>query len=227
MPWDDRTHLSPRPVRPREPGLDRVDRQELSRPFRPHSVCRLFPQGIGLRPQPWALFCRPVGPEGPPGGISQGGILGQQFTPPTPLSLLPFPPDRADVRAAGTNKRTARTDRRTTRMYKRRTGMYVQPNDPHARTDGSYEQPEGSYIRTDDLYVQTNGSSARTSGSHEQRDDPHERTDSPHARTNRPYEQTERSSHETSPARTWTRRWEGSRSSRSVPSNRPASHARA
>jgi hypothetical protein len=26
-------------------------------------VCCRFPQGIGLRPQPWALLCRPVGPE--------------------------------------------------------------------------------------------------------------------------------------------------------------------
>ena len=40
-------------------------RFRFSRPFRPR-VCRvLLTQGIGLRPQPWAPFSRPVGPAGP------------------------------------------------------------------------------------------------------------------------------------------------------------------
>src|SRR3954454_8494789 len=37
----------------------------VSRPFRPHRVVNLATQGIGLRPQPWAPFSRPVGPDGP------------------------------------------------------------------------------------------------------------------------------------------------------------------
>jgi hypothetical protein len=34
-----------------------------SRPFRPQDCGDLLTQGIGLRPQPWAGLCRPVGPE--------------------------------------------------------------------------------------------------------------------------------------------------------------------
>jgi len=37
----------------------------VSRPSRPHRVVNLSTQGIGLRPQPWAPFSRPVGPDGP------------------------------------------------------------------------------------------------------------------------------------------------------------------
>jgi len=37
----------------------------VSRPFRPHFVYQFSTQGIGLRPQPWAPFSRPVGPDGP------------------------------------------------------------------------------------------------------------------------------------------------------------------
>ena len=41
-------------------------RRNLSRPYRPRWFDRLSTtQGIGLRPQPWALFSRPVGPESP------------------------------------------------------------------------------------------------------------------------------------------------------------------
>ena len=54
------------PSKKKGPLLDPPPRQwlwgRLSRPFRPRPVCRLFPQGIGLRPKPWAVFCRPVGP---------------------------------------------------------------------------------------------------------------------------------------------------------------------
>jgi len=39
-----------------------VHRSGFSRPFRPRGMRGLFSQGIGLRPQPWAGICRPVGP---------------------------------------------------------------------------------------------------------------------------------------------------------------------
>jgi hypothetical protein len=58
--------------RPPQEGLDQLVSQPpsktgptVSRPFRPHRVVKLATQGIGLRPQPWAPFSRPVGPDGP------------------------------------------------------------------------------------------------------------------------------------------------------------------
>src|SRR5215210_8034078 len=36
---------------------------KVSRPFRPHRVISFSSQGIGLRPQPWAMFYRPVRPD--------------------------------------------------------------------------------------------------------------------------------------------------------------------
>jgi hypothetical protein len=52
-----------RPGRPREPE-PRVEPApaETLATFQAAVICRLLTQGIGLRPQPWAGICRPVGP---------------------------------------------------------------------------------------------------------------------------------------------------------------------
>ena len=51
-----------RPERPRDRWAGQSLVQKFSRPFRPQGGVALFPQGIGLRPQPWARVSRPVGP---------------------------------------------------------------------------------------------------------------------------------------------------------------------
>jgi hypothetical protein len=42
-----------------------LSRFRFSRPFRPQGWEGLLTQGVGLRPRPWALISRPVGPDGP------------------------------------------------------------------------------------------------------------------------------------------------------------------
>src|SRR5215218_3164792 len=53
-----------RPERPREPKLDKTeDGEQSSRgPTGRFGLLCFLPQGIGLRPQPWAGLSRPVGP---------------------------------------------------------------------------------------------------------------------------------------------------------------------
>src|SRR5215216_3784890 len=51
-----------RPERPREWGRSRLP-AELSRPFRPYGSVASSSQGIGLRPQPSAMFYRPARPD--------------------------------------------------------------------------------------------------------------------------------------------------------------------
>ena len=53
--------ISMRPERLREPCHRSIPPQ-FSRPVRPHFCIDFLSQGIGLRPQPWAPLCRPVGP---------------------------------------------------------------------------------------------------------------------------------------------------------------------
>ena len=55
-----------RPERPREPAprVGPTAEETLAALQAATMVDALFPQGIGLRPQPWAKFSRPVGPGG-------------------------------------------------------------------------------------------------------------------------------------------------------------------
>ena len=69
MPWEKGTHQGG--LKGRENRLDRsVDRCSSHRrddglaAFQAAPVLVLLTQGIGLRPQPWAPFSRPVGPAG-------------------------------------------------------------------------------------------------------------------------------------------------------------------
>ena len=55
-----------RPERSREPGSTTRGRESSRGPFRPQHFRHLSTQGIGLRPQPWAPFSRPVGPNAEP-----------------------------------------------------------------------------------------------------------------------------------------------------------------
>jgi hypothetical protein len=59
MPWEERRPPSLRPERSREPDSAR----QLSRAFQAATCCHPSTQGIGLRPQPWAPFSQPVGPD--------------------------------------------------------------------------------------------------------------------------------------------------------------------
>src|SRR5215210_3019748 len=56
-----------RPIGPREPAprAEPTTRAEALAALQAAVVVRFSPQGVGLRPQPWAKLCRPVGPVGP------------------------------------------------------------------------------------------------------------------------------------------------------------------
>jgi hypothetical protein len=66
----------------------------LSRPVRPQGGDMPFPQGIGLRPQPWAGISRPVGPVGSFPTDSSRGLRGRRAEPRTSRT----------ARTAGTRK---------------------------------------------------------------------------------------------------------------------------
>ena len=58
MPWEKR-----RPHRCGLKGRENPTRQGALATFQAAPRCHSSTQGVGLRPRPWALFSRPVGPD--------------------------------------------------------------------------------------------------------------------------------------------------------------------